>query len=136
MKLFLIFFLVPILEIVIFIKITQIIGLGWTLFTILATAAAGSFAVKKQGLNILFRLKKADSNPIILISNGLLILIAGLFLITPGLITDAAGFSLLIPHFRQLVVRYLQNRFNPSNLTINTPNYRNEKTFNFHENED
>ena len=40
--------------------------------------------------------------------SGLLILVAGAFLLTPGLITDAAGFVLLIPVSRELVKKFLK----------------------------
>ena len=110
MRFFILFITIPILEIVLFIKITEQIGLFWTIVVIISTAIIGSFAVKNQGLNVLFSLRKPEPDTAFLISNGVLILVAGLLLITPGLITDAVGFILLVPRFRGLIIKQIRKK--------------------------
>ena len=110
MRFFILFITIPILEIVLFIKITEQIGLFWTIVVIISTAIIGSFAVKNQGLNVLFSLRKPEPDTAFLISNGVLILVAGLLLLTPGLITDAVGFILLVPRFRGLIIKQIRKK--------------------------
>ena len=110
MRFFILFITIPILEIVLFIKITEQIGLFSTIVVIISTAIIGSFAVKNQGLNVLFSLRKPEPDTAFLISNGVLILVAGLLLITPGLITDAVGFILLVPRFRGLIIKQIRKK--------------------------
>ncbi|NLE39269.1 MAG: FxsA family protein, partial [Pirellulaceae bacterium] len=53
--------------------------------------------------------------------DGLLVLVAGLFLVTPGVLTDLAGFALLIPEFRRVVRRWLAARFRARLLPTRGP---------------
>ncbi len=110
MKLFLIFVTVPIIEIVIFLKVNQFIGLFYTVLLIIATAVIGSLAVKKQGIGILIELQKKPYKMLSSIQNGALILLAGFLLLTPGFITDAIGFALLIPSIRKYLLRKLESQ--------------------------
>jgi UPF0716 protein FxsA len=110
MRLFLLFLTVPVLEIVVFVKITQLTGLHYTVFLIIATALIGTLAVRKQGLEVLKNLKNGLNNPLTLLSNGLIILLAGILLLTPGFITDTVGFSLLIPRFRRYLILIASNK--------------------------
>ena len=101
--LFLVFIIVPIAEIATFIQVGSIIGLPLTLAGILFTALAGAVLVRQQGFKVLSDAQasiRQDELPVEQIIHGVFILIAGLLLITPGFITDMAGFLLLIPPFR------------------------------------
>lgn len=105
----------PIAEIALFIKLGGEIGLGWTLVTIFATAVIGTALVRQQGLQTMARARAAmDRNelPVGEVLTGLCILIAGLLLLTPGFLTDAMGFLLLIPPLRKAlalgIVGYMQ----------------------------
>ena len=114
MWLFLLFVIVPIVEIILFIKLGGILGLWNTLGVIVLTAVVGTFLVKNQGLAILTEIQANLSqlrNPIESLAHGALILIAGLLLLTPGFFTDAIGFSFLIPKVRGFLYLWLQKRF-------------------------
>ena len=94
---------VPVAEIALFIQIGGEIGLGWTLACIVATALAGTALVRYQGLKTLARARTAMAEnrmPIGEVISGVCILVAGALLLTPGFLTDALGFTLLIPFLR------------------------------------
>ncbi|WP_420548456.1 FxsA family protein [Curvivirga sp.] len=104
MPLLLLFIIIPIIEIFLFIEIGDKIGVGWTIASVLATAFIGTALVRKQGLDAL---TKAQSNldqnrlPMEEVFTGICLLVAGALLLTPGFLTDAIGFTLLIPPFRK-----------------------------------
>ncbi|MAK10840.1 MAG: FxsA family protein [Rhizobiales bacterium TMED83] len=103
----LILIIVPIIEITLFVQIGGSIGLGWTLFIILATAMIGARAIRRQGINALARAQAQMASgqpPVGEIVHGVLILIAGVLLLTPGFLTDALGFFLLFPAARLFVL--------------------------------
>ena len=103
MWLFVLFVTVPIIEIALFIQIGGEIGLLSTLCIVIATAFLGTYLVRKQGLSALSQLKnnvETLENPIAPLAHGIMILLAGALLLTPGFFTDAVGFSLLVPNIR------------------------------------
>ena len=109
MWLFVVFIVVPIVEIALFIKIGALLGLWPTIIIVILTAIIGTRLVKSQGLNAI----KNVQNSIIVgqnitnsLINGALILTAGVLLLTPGFFTDAIGITLLIPQTRALWVKY------------------------------
>lgn len=100
----LLFIGVPIAEIALFIEIGGEIGLGWTLVAIVATALAGTWLVRQQGLATLARVRSEMDQqrmPVGEVITGVCILVAGALLLTPGFLTDALGFCLLIPPLRR-----------------------------------
>jgi UPF0716 protein FxsA len=104
--LFILFVVVPILEIATFIQMGSLIGLGWTLFSILLTAVIGAFLVRQQGFKALNEARTQSANneiPVTPVIHGVFILAAGLLLLTPGFVTDAIGFLFLFPPFRLLI---------------------------------
>jgi UPF0716 protein FxsA len=108
------FLLISLVELAAFIWVQSVIGLGWALFIALATAVIGSYAVKKAGLSAFRRLRDRlgeGSVPAQELVDGAAILVAGAFLISPGLISDALGFILLIPAVRAFVYRVVSKRF-------------------------
>ena len=103
----LILIIVPIIEITLFVQIGGAIGLGWTLLVILATAMLGARAIRRQGIDALARAQAQMATgkpPVGEIVHGVLILMAGILLLTPGFTTDALGFLLLFPATRLLVL--------------------------------
>lgn len=124
MWLFAIFVIVPIIEIALFIKVGDAIGLWSTLSIVIATAVLGTFLVKRQGIRTLARLQNelaGGGNPVDPIVHGVLILVSGLLLLTPGFFTDAVGFSLLIPQVRSLLILKGAARFAGRIKTFHTP---------------
>ena len=114
MWLFILFFTVPVIEIVLFIKVGSAIGLIPTVFVILITALAGTFFVKQQASQLFDLFKRKAGNledPSEPIGHGVLVLFAGALLLTPGFFTDVFGFLLLIPNFRYWLFRKIEKRF-------------------------
>jgi len=106
--LFLIFLLVPVLEIYLLIEIGSLIGAVWTVTAVVGTAALGAGLVRRQGLAALARFRSATQVgelPAVTIIEGLALLVAGALLLTPGFFTDLVGFLLLTPPLRQFLVR-------------------------------
>ena len=109
----LIFIIVPIIEITLFVQIGGAIGLGWTLLVILATAMLGARAIRRQGIDALARAQAQMANgkpPVGEIVHGVLILMAGILLLTPGFMTDALGMLVLLPAPRAAMAKYLMSK--------------------------
>lgn len=108
--LFLIFLIVPFVEIWLLIKIGGVVGAGWTILLVVATAVIGAALVRAQGLSAWGRIQQslaAGEVPASEMVQGMFLVLAGALLITPGFFTDAIGFSLLIPGIRGLLARHL-----------------------------
>lgn len=113
-QLLLIFITIPILEIAVLLKLDETIGLGQTIFLIFITGIIGAWLVRQQGISIIFQIKKELTNgniPAKQMIDGVMILIAGSVLITPGLITDVVGFLLLIPFTRNFIRKWIRLKF-------------------------
>lgn len=101
------FIAVPLCEIALFIAVGGSIGVLATIAVVVLTAVAGAILVRRQGLATLQRARadmEADRIPAGPIAEGLAILFAGALLLTPGFLTDAMGFALLIPALRSRLV--------------------------------
>ncbi|QQL46152.1 FxsA family protein [Sulfuriroseicoccus oceanibius] len=105
-RLLLLFISIPLIETVLFIKIGSRIGWDTTLLVILITGFLGAALTRRQGMRALSKFRQASAEgrlPANEAIDGLLILIAGAILLTPGFLTDAAGFALLVPGVRRIV---------------------------------
>ena len=111
MRWFIVFLSLPIVEIFVFFKINEIIGTMLTLIIIVSTALIGAVFVKSQAIKVFKRLNQEHTNPLLLISHGALILSAGIFLLTPGFITDIFGFFLLIPNSRKFIIKIFSKKY-------------------------
>jgi UPF0716 protein FxsA len=108
------FLLVPIIELALLIQLGRWIGLAWTLVIVGATAVLGAALARRHGVRAWFAIQqelKAGRVPASALADGLLILIGGLVLLTPGLLTDVLGFALLLPPTRNALKRRLRRRF-------------------------
>ena len=113
-KLFLAFTLIPVAEIYLFIKIGGSIGAFNTVILVILTAFAGAYLAKMQGLQTMLKVRASLEQGILPqeeLVDALLILIAGLVLLTPGFLTDALGLLLLYPTTRYWFKRYLRKQF-------------------------
>jgi len=112
--LFIIFIIVPMIEIALFIQAGSWLGLAPTLLLIVSTAVIGITLIRQQGLSTLFKAQEKMNHgelPAVEMMEGILLAIAGALLITPGFFTDTVGFLLLIPAFRtHLFTSFLQNK--------------------------
>ncbi|MDT8272216.1 MAG: FxsA family protein [Desulfomonilia bacterium] len=113
LKLFLLFTLIPIVEIYLLIRVGEHIGAGNTIALVIITGITGAYLARVQGLQILSRIRRnldAGIMPSGELIDALLVLVAGIVLITPGFMTDCIGFLLLIPPTRLLLKRELAKR--------------------------
>ena len=111
--LFVLFTIVPLIEIALFIVIGERLGLGTTVVLVIATALIGSMLVSRQGRGQIARVQQAvamGAFPGRELAHGAMILVAGALMITPGFLTDAVGFLLLVPSIREVIRRYGANR--------------------------
>ena len=104
------FILMPIIELAVLLKLHEVAGLVNTLAIVIITGFVGAFLARAQGIMVLAQIRRdlAEGRmPAPRLMDGVMILIAGVLLITPGLITDTAGFILLIPAARATVRAWL-----------------------------
>lgn len=113
-KLFLLFAILPIIEIALLINVGENIG-GWnTVAIVIITAFIGAKLVRQQGFATLrqAQLKTAGGElPGKELAEGVLLLISGVLLVTPGFITDGIGFLFALPATRPLIANYLMKEF-------------------------
>lgn len=110
-RLLLLFIVVPLIELILLLKVGSMIGPWPTLAIILVTAFLGASLTRSQGLRVLQRFQSALAEgrlPHEEVMEGLMILVAGAVLLTPGFLTDAAGFLLLVPAVRRAVRQRVQ----------------------------
>ena len=102
------FIAVPVIEIALFIEVGGRIGLWSTVAIVIVTAFAGTTLLRIQGLSVLQRAQESATRnelPVKAVFDGLCLLVAGVLLLTPGFFTDALGFTLFVPMFRELAGR-------------------------------
>ncbi|MBX2847321.1 MAG: FxsA family protein [Acidiferrobacterales bacterium] len=107
------FIFVPVVEISFLIKIGKAIGGLYTILFVIFTAVLGAYLVKAQGVATLNKLQQetnAGRVPAMQLAEGVALLFAGAVLLTPGFITDAVGFSLLIPQIRQGLISWIMKK--------------------------
>ncbi|MCY0092823.1 FxsA family protein [Hoeflea ulvae] len=104
---------VPLAEIAAFVVIGGQIGVWATLGMVLFTAILGSFLLRWQGVGLFNRINaemRANRVPGRELVHGVMILIAGVLLLTPGFVTDSLGFLLFVPAIRDGVWRLIKDR--------------------------
>lgn len=112
--LILLLIIVPALEIYVLVLSGNTIGIYWTIILVILTGVLGAWLAKKEGLHTI-RLAQLQLQqgqiPSGVIIDGLSILVGGVVLLTPGFITDAIGFFLLIPTTRAIAKAFFQKIF-------------------------
>ncbi len=101
----------PLAELALLIWAAGAIGFWWTLLLCIATAVTGSAIARWQGAVVLRRAQEAVQRgevPAAEVLDGVLLIVGGVLLLTPGFITDAAGFTLLLPPTRGVLTRALR----------------------------
>jgi UPF0716 protein FxsA len=107
------FLAVPILEIYLLFQVGGIIGAGWTILIVIGTAILGASLLRQQGLATWTRLNQSMAQgqlPPTILVEGILLLLSGAFLLTPGFFTDAVGFLFLTPFVRKIFAADLLRR--------------------------
>jgi UPF0716 protein FxsA len=109
----LLFVVVPAVELSLLIQIGRVVGTLPTLALIVFTGVLGAWLARWQGLGVVRQVQaemadgRIPAGPVV---DGVLILIAGAVLMTPGLLTDLFGFFLLVPAGRRHVKNHLKER--------------------------
>ncbi|NQT45941.1 MAG: FxsA family protein [Candidatus Omnitrophica bacterium] len=104
---------IPLIELALLIKVGQHIGTMNTVMIVLVTGMIGAIMARLEGLKVLFRMQTelnygrmpADS-----LFDGVLILVGGILLITPGLMTDCFGFLMLFPLTRSYIKEMIRKK--------------------------
>jgi UPF0716 protein FxsA len=110
---FLLFLFVPLLEIYLFIRVGALIGATPTILVVILTAVIGTLLLRHQGLSTWNRVNQALERgelPAIAMMEGMILLLGGALLLTPGFFTDVLGFLALIPPLRHSLVRAFLRR--------------------------
>ena len=113
-KLLILFVAVPLIELAVLIDIGKIIGTFSTLVLIILTGIIGAYLARLEGFRVLFTIRHKMSVgqlPAVELVDGLIILIAGVLLITPGIITDCFGFLMLFRPSRARLRMWLKEKF-------------------------
>jgi UPF0716 protein FxsA len=107
------FLIVPLTEIMVFILVGSQIGVLATIALVILTAIAGSVLLRWQGFAALKRIQQelaAKHVPGKELVQGVMVLLAGFLLLTPGFVTDTLGLLLFIPQVRDRVWKFLSSR--------------------------
>ena len=123
--LFILFITIPLIEITILIEIGKIVGAAYTIILIIGTAALGAALLRNQGLSTLAKVQMnmdQGNLPATELIEGLMLLIAGALLLTPGFFTDVFGFLVLIPALRHRIAQTFLANFIKSRINIQQTN--------------
>jgi len=107
-RLALAFVVLPVVELVILIRLGATVGLWPTLGLVLVTGAVGAALARAEGLKVVLRLQRelaegrVPAQPLL---DGATILLSGVLLLTPGLLTDVAALTLIFPPTRRWIQR-------------------------------
>lgn len=111
-RLFLLFTLVPLLELYLLIKVGSHLGAEFTILLILLTGGLGALMARMQGFQVLVQIRQRLREGLLpadeLLAGGLIV-VGGLLLVTPGLLTDAVGLALLLPFVRSRVIEWIKD---------------------------
>lgn len=109
-RLFLLFTLIPLAELWLLLRFSKLTNPVVTILVVIATGIIGAGLARWQGWMVWQKIQEQSrrgETPTTALLDGLMILIAGALLITPGLLTDTFGFLLLVPPFRALLRRQM-----------------------------
>lgn len=113
-RLILLFLITPAVELALLIQVDALIGFWPTVGLIVATGVAGSYLARREGVSTWSRLNQrlqVGDLPGKELVDGVIILVAGALLVTPGVLTDVIGLAGLLPPTRALIRRALIRRF-------------------------
>ncbi len=114
----LLFVVLPVAEIYLLIQVGQVIGAWWTVLLLIADGVLGSWLMKHEGSRAFGALREALESrrmPARELADGVLILVGGTLLVTPGFLTDVVGFFCILPFTRPVartaLTRFLARKF-------------------------
>ncbi len=106
--LFLLFIVLPLVEILILVKIGMVTSLWVPIAIVVVTGVVGTALARREGWKVLERIRedaRVGKMPADSLIDGFLVLLAGILFVLPGLLTDVVGIVLLFPPSRLLVKR-------------------------------
>ena len=113
-RLLLLFIGIPLVEILILIRLGEIMGFWPTVWLVIGTGILGAWLARLYGWTLWMEVQQElqlGRMPTDKMVDGLLVLVGGIVLLTPGLLTDITGFLLLIPASRKLIKQWLKKKF-------------------------
>jgi len=113
-RLFLLFTVVPLVELYLLVAIGRAIGLVPTIALVLVTGAVGAWFARLEGTRVVRNWQEAFARqelPKDGVIDGFLIFIGGVLLITPGILSDIAGLSMVMPPTRRVIARFVRRWF-------------------------
>ena len=113
-KLFILFTLVPVIELWLLIRVGGIIGFFPTIGIVAFTGVVGAWMARIQGISVISELNTSVAQgkvPGKELVNAVLVFVGGALLLTPGFITDILGFSMIMPGTRDAISVFLMNYF-------------------------
>lgn len=122
---FLIVFLLvlPFVDMYVLFQVSSMLGFWQTMALVLLTGLIGAELIRREGRHVLMKLQQSVTGGEISrnMMEGLIILLCGIFLLTPGFITDIIGFLLIFRPLRERLVAGLMNRIESSaNMKVRT----------------
>lgn len=118
-KLFILFIIVPIMDLWLLIKVGGMIGVFPTVMIVILTGVTGAWLAKMEGISVLTKIQASAAHgrmPGVEMINGVLVFVGGVMLLTPGFITDIIGLLMIFPVtrtiFASLLISYFKNKVN------------------------
>ena len=114
MKLLVAFIVVPLVELYLLLQLAQVTSAMTTFLVVIITGVIGSVLARREGVLAWYRFRTAlaeGRTPSRELQDALMIVFAAALLLTPGLLTDALGFTLLVPAGRELIRRTILARY-------------------------
>ena len=125
-RLFILFTAVPLFELWLLIRVGEVIGATSTLLVVMLTGAIGAFLARQQGIAVISQFQRQVENqemPTDTLIDGLLVLVGGVLLVTPGIATDVVGFCLVIPQTRFLIREAIKHSILSKTTVIHNMGY-------------
>ena len=116
-RLLFLFIVIPLAELILLLQIGARIGPMPTLGLIVLTGLVGASLARQQGLSILRKIQsemQSGRPPALEMVEGAMVVVGGIVLLTPGVLTDCFGFALMIPKFRRSIAKKIQESFSKS----------------------
>src|ERR1700712_6061542 len=121
------FILVPLVEIYVIIQIGQVIGAWWTILLLIADSVFGSWLVKREGgrawraLQVALQERRMPAREL---ADGILILVGGILMLTPGFVLDILGVLCILPATRPVGRRVLSGLISRNLIGVTTAGFR------------
>ncbi|MHC5110715.1 MAG: FxsA family protein [Planctomycetota bacterium] len=125
LRLFLLFTTIPLVEVALLIKLAQWTSVGTTFLIVITTGLLGAYLARREGIRALVRIQQSmgsGDSPTEAMWDAGMIVVAGIVLVTPGILTDIFGFSLLIPPIRRVFRQVIANWIKRHAVTIHHVN--------------